>query len=387
MTLETNYFPDAGWAPHTIAALRRDARHTQQPPVAPRDVHFVATLQQLIDDLPEQIALLDERCNILAANAAWIQTVEEHGYLEVRPGGNYRDFCANKAAEGYEPAIEAVAALDDIVSGKRSFWQLFYNGRERWNGRDYQICVRRIWVEGHSIISVTRFDLTEITELRRARDDFATTLMEGQEIERQRMARELHDSTSQQLTAMGLVLGRLKEQSAEPETLRLVEEMQELLQDAHQEIRSISYLAYPPSLEKLGLAEAVRSLVEGFARRTSLEASFEIHGEALPLPAAAQGAIYRLAQEALSNVHRHARARRLRIQLWYRPSAIHFVVADDGVGISSKRLAQAASAGVGLASMQSRLSEIGGRLSIRRLSPGTAIIASLFQRERNDAFV
>src|SRR5262245_28412123 len=175
MNLDTAHLPDSGWAPHTVAALRRETVHVQKPADALRETAFVATLQQLIDDLPEQIALLDERCNILAANTAWKQTVEEHGYLEVRPGGNYRDFCATKASEGYEPAIEAVAALDDIVSGKRSFWELFYNGRERWKGRDYQICVRRIWVEGRSIISVTRFDLTEITELRRARDDFATT--------------------------------------------------------------------------------------------------------------------------------------------------------------------------------------------------------------------
>ena len=126
-------------------------------------------LQQLIDDLPEQIALVDEDCTIFAANGAWKRAAEEHGYADVLPGNNYRDFCARKAAKGYEPAREALAALDDIRADRRTFWQLIYNGRENWRGRDYQISFHRIWFGGHSFISITRFDLTEILELRRAR--------------------------------------------------------------------------------------------------------------------------------------------------------------------------------------------------------------------------
>lgn len=376
MDFGVSHYPDAGWAPQTSELVR--AKNGSYSPQKLASTGFVETLQQLIDDLPEQIALLDERCDILAVNTAWKDAVEEHGYLDVLPGHSYRAFCAARAREGYEPAIEAVAALDDIASGRRSFWQLFYNGRERWKGREYQICARRMMVEGRCLISITRFDLTEIIELRRAKDDFAATLIAGQETERQRIVRELHDSTSQQLTAIGLIMGRLKDQSSGPEALHLIEEMQELLQEAHQDIRSISYLAHPPSLEKLGLAGAVRSLVEGFARRAGWGATFEIHGESLPVGETAQGAVYRVAQEALSNVHRHARASRIRVQLLYRRSSVHLVVADDGVGIPTDGLDGTANSGVGLASMRSRLSEIGGRLSIRRLSPGTAIIASLF---------
>ena len=176
-------------------------------------------LQQLIDDLPEQIALLDEDCAIFAANRAWKQAVEDYGYLEALPGHNYRDFCASKAAEGYEPAVEALAALDDIWAGRRTFWQLIYNGRENWHGRDYQISFHRIWFGGRSFISVTRFDLTEILELRRERENLTASLMEGQAIERQRMGRELHDSAAQLLTSIGLVLGRLRQRSPEPEIL------------------------------------------------------------------------------------------------------------------------------------------------------------------------
>jgi len=334
------------------------------------------TMQRLIDDLPEQIALLDENCTIMAANRAWKDIVEKYGYLDALPGGNYRDFCANKAAEGYEPAVEAIAALDDMMSGKRNFWQLFYNGRDRWSGHDFQICFHRIEVGGQSFISVTRFDVTELVQLRRVKDDFTNSLIEGQAVERQRMARELHDSTSQLLTTITLLLGNLKLQSPNRKALSLVEELQELVGEAQGEIRSISYLAYPPSLEQMGLAGAMKALVEGFGRRTGLDASFEIQGEGDAVPAACQGVLYRVAQEALSNVYRHARAKRLRVILSLRGSARHLVIADDGVGISAETLAGVGNAGVGLASMRSRMSEIGGRLTVRRLSPGTAIVAT-----------
>jgi signal transduction histidine kinase len=335
-----------------------------------------ATMQELIDDLPEQIALLDEQGTILVANRAWNKTVIEHGYLEVLAGGNYRDFCAEKAAEGYHPAVEAIAAIDDICSGKRNFWQLIYNGQERWDGRDFQICIHRIAVGKERLISVTRFDLTEILQLRLAKDAVAHSFVEGQATERQRMARELHDSTSQSLVAIDLLLGHLKRCSQNREVLGVVAELQQLVGDTQREIRSISYLAHPPALQEHRLPEAIKSVVEGFGRRTQIQTSFEIEGDARLIPLGAETALYRVAQEALSNIHRHARPSRARLLLRVGPSATHLVIADDGVGIARAML-DGGSAGVGIASMRTRLREIGGRLGIFNLSPGTAIVASV----------
>jgi signal transduction histidine kinase len=338
-----------------------------------------SALQQFIDDLPEQVALLDEKCVIIAANRAWKKTVEEHGYFESMPGHSYRDVCAAKAAEGYAPAIEAVAALDDISAGKRSFWQLSYNGGERWDGRDYQISVHRIGVGAATIISVTRFDLTEIFELRRAKASFAHWLSEGQALERQRMARELHDSTAQLLSGATLILSRLKLEPGCERTQAMVEELQALVREALQEIRLVTYLAHLPALEKMSLAEALGSVIEGFGRRTNLQVELEICGEATSFMAD-ESVLYRVAQEALSNVHRHARATAVRATLCFRRCATHLVITDNGVGISREAIAGSSGAGVGLASMRSRLAEIGGRLTARTLSPGTAIIASIPNR-------
>jgi len=335
------------------------------------------TLQQLIDNLPQQIAILDETCTILAVNPAWRRVARDSRYpREAMPGDNYRLLCARRAAEGFEHAAEAGAALDDIVAGKTDFWQLVYDGGDIWGGRTFQIGFRRI-SHGDTIrIVVTRFDLTEIVELRRGRDELGSLLLQGQDRERQRLARELHDSTSQLLTVMALVLGRL-ENLVTDEALRLVLGLRELLQETSGEIRAISFLALPPSLDRLGFVEAMSSLVEGYARRTGLEASLEIQGTPISVSDTVAFTFYRVAQEALSNVIRHAEASRVRVHLHFRRSAIHLAVADDGIGIVRDKLVDPGTAGVGLASMRSRLAEVAGRLSLFPLSPGTAILATV----------
>lgn len=194
------------------------------------------------------------------------------------------------------------------------------------------------------------------------------------------MARELHDSTSQLLTGISLLLGRLERNLPDSDALGLLEEMHELVSETQQSIRSISYLAVPPSLEKLGLVGAMKSLAEGFARRTGLEISFEVQGKEVALGGAAENALYRTLQEALSNVYRHAAANLVQVALCYRDRASHLTITDDGIGISSETLAGSGTAGVGLASMRTRLSEVGGRLSLRRLFAGTAVIASVRKR-------
>ncbi len=376
MNLRTKFMLDTGQPlPASVneSAHLPEARHE----ISHSAMAVAATMQQLIDDVPEEVALLDDTANFLAVNRAWRRAVEVHGQLDALPGHNYRDVCASRAAEGYQPAIEALTGLNEIVSGKRESWQLVYNGGDRWHGRDYQISAHRISVGGERMITVTRQDLTEIHELRRDRMELAHTVVEGQAVERQRLARELHDSTSQLLAAMGLVLGRLKHDSPESEATGLVEEMQDLLKEVHQEIRSVSYLAHPPPLKKLGLVSALKLLVEGFGRRAGLESSFDVEGEAVPMSAAAESAIYRLAQEAMSNVHRHAHATEMRLQMMFRKGATHVVIADNGIGISPETLAGRTGEGVGLPSMRSRLSEMGGRLIVRRLASGTAIMGTL----------
>ena len=342
---------------------------------AAQAVSLAAAMHHLLDDLPEQVALLAQDCRIVAVNRAWTDAMAMLGYSGVAPGDDYRSTCEKHALEGYDPAIRALAALDEMVSGERTFWELVFHGRGGWSDHQYRLSFHRVTVGRQHFITVTRSELTEILQLRRMRDEFSKSLIEGQTIERRRLARELHDSTAQLLVAVGLLLGHLKRNSANEESLKVVEEIQDLMAEAQKEIRSISYLAHPPALEKLGFSEALRSLVDGFGRRTDLTASFDIVGDPVAISPAVEGALYRVAQEALSNVQRHARATQTRVSLRFSSSMIHLIVLDDGVGILPETIR--AATGVGLPGMRSRLVEIGGRLSARRLAPGTAIIASI----------
>jgi signal transduction histidine kinase len=179
------------------------------------------------------------------------------------------------------------------------------------------------------------------------------------------------------LTALGLTLGRLRRQSRSMDWLPIVGELQELLDEAQREIRSVTYLAEPPALASMSLVGALKALVEGFKYRTGIDASFEAVGEPVRLSSATESALYRIAQEALSNVYRHAKASRADVRLCFRAPMTHLLVSDDGIGITTETLARHGSRGVGLTGMRSRLVEIGGRLSVRRLPHGTEIIASI----------
>ncbi len=299
--------------------------------------------------------MLDENWIILAVNEAWIRTAALYGYSALQPGTNYFEFCRDRTEEGHGAARPAVEGIEQINAGASSSFRYLYDGNDRWEGHTFQLCINRLEIAGRSFATVTRYDVTELVHLRREREGFGHSLMEGQAEERRRIAREIHDSTLQLLTSLGLAVGQLKRTQGPGETLDIVAEMEQLLTETHREIRSISYLAHPPLLEEMGLAGALRALAEGFDRRTALTVALHIdEGPSLDWHAAAV-VLYRIVQEALSNVYRHAHATHVAIGLYNRGSMFHVVVSDDGVGMPAHILR-----GVGLPGMCERLAELGG---------------------------
>lgn len=332
---------------------------------------FVEIFQQIINSLPEQIALVDDEWMILAANPAWMGTAAQYGYDNLRPGTNYFEFCATKAQEGHTAATIVADGIREMErTGKPSF-RFTYHGNDRWAGHAFQICINRIELAGRRCATVTRYDVTELVQLREMRAEFSHSLIEHQGEERRRIAREVHDSTMQLLVGIGFSLGQLKRSRHSKATGEIVEEMEQLLDEVQHELRTISYLAHAPLVSDLGLAKALGQLIGGFGRRTGLDISLQADG-LLPLSPAAEVAIYRVVQEALSNVHRHAHATHASVGLYQRHSVLHVAVADNGVGmpVNVRR-------GVGMSSMHDRIEELGGRLTIRPGHPGTVVIASL----------
>jgi signal transduction histidine kinase len=206
--------------------------------------------------------------------------------------------------------------------------------------------------------------------------------------ERRRIGRELHDSTTQHLVAIDLAMSRLEQRLGDDPTDRaIVQDIRSALTAAHREIRTFSYLLHPPNLERVGLEAALQQFLDGFQRRTGLQVRFQVQGPPRPLGQHGELGLFRLAQEALMNVHRHAHASEVDIRLIHRPTKTVLEVEDDGVGLSPAEIAPLLSgeaAGVGVASMKARIEDLGGALEIFPQLKGLLVRAVMPRRRASD---
>jgi signal transduction histidine kinase len=217
-----------------------------------------------------------------------------------------------------------------------------------------------------------------VTERRQLSADLRATsfaLLQAEENERRRIAREIHDSTAQHLVALDLGLSRLENMLSRGATefRDWIDEMRSLTKTAHQELRVATFALHPPELERSGLADTLRDLIRGFGRRTGLAAEFEIEGIPRPADPAIEHALLRVSHEALLNIHKHAQARVAKMRLRYQEASIVLEVEDDGVGSESTL------AGVGLHSMEARLAALGGSLSLVSSNTGFTVRATIHQ--------
>ncbi|HEY7799897.1 MAG TPA: PAS domain-containing protein [Hyphomonadaceae bacterium] len=216
----------------------------------------------------------------------------------------------------------------------------------------------------------------DITERRQLSADLRATsfaLLQAEENERRRIAREIHDSTAQHLVALDLGLSRLENMRSKgiSDIQEWIDEMRALTKTAHQELRVATFALHPPELERSGLADTLRDLIRGFGRRTGLAAEFEVSGTPNAADPAVDHALLRVSQEALLNIHKHAHARVAKMRLRYEDTRIVLEVEDDGVGSDSTL------AGVGLHSMEARLAALGGVLSLVSSASGFTVRATI----------
>ncbi len=197
--------------------------------------------------------------------------------------------------------------------------------------------------------------------------------------ERSRLARDLHDSISQQLFSMTLTAqaARVQLDKNPARTAAQLERLQETAAAALAEMRALIFQLRPPALSAQGLVGALQQHVAALGRREGLSMSFEIHGEERYARGAEQ-AIYRIAQEALNNVVKHAGACRVIITLDFQPDRVALRVADDGAGFDLGLLQPELGRHLGLTSMRERAAELGGMLDLRsRPGHGTEVLLTV----------
>jgi two-component system, NarL family, sensor kinase len=217
----------------------------------------------------------------------------------------------------------------------------------------------------------------QVTGANKKVSELSGQLLALQEEERQRIARELHDSTAQHLVAASLGLAGLEGTVvATPASRSAFAEIERLLTEALRELRIFTYLLHPPNLANDGLQATVRDFAEGFAGRTGLVARIRIPEEVDELPPELQRAILRVVQEALTNVHRHADASHVSIKARIRSGRLAVRIRDDGHGMAGQdRSAGHVRFGVGIRGMRARLEQFGGALMIRTGRSGTCVVA------------
>ena len=200
-------------------------------------------------------------------------------------------------------------------------------------------------------------------------------LITAQDEERRRIARELHDSLGQDLTAAKMLLGAVvqPQQSAEAKE-KAIKEANFMMDHAIKQVRTMSHLLHPPLLDEMGLLSALRWHVEGFGKRGSIETRLEVSEEFPRLASEVETAIYRIVQESLTNVFKHAQARSASVRLEAQADNVVISIADDGKGIVNRlEEVETGNFGIGIMGMKQRAEELGGQLAIRNGLPGTVV--------------
>jgi two-component system, NarL family, sensor kinase len=203
-------------------------------------------------------------------------------------------------------------------------------------------------------------------------------LMQAQDDERRRIARELHDGTGQVLALLIMNLDRLGQETerTRPDLTKSASECSQLARQISRELRAISYLLHPPLLDELGLTSAVAWFVNGFKNLTEIDVVVDLAPDMGRLPHDVETAIFRIVQESLTNVHRHSGSRMAAISLQRQRGNVVLEVSDRGKGISGVRLSQIArgeSSGIGLRGMRERVKSLGGEIDISAFDGGTHV--------------
>ena len=214
----------------------------------------------------------------------------------------------------------------------------------------------------------------QLERLNRELRKLSTRLIGLQDDERRRIARDLHDGLGQELSAAKMMLdGMLLQNQSALLREEAATQASALIDTALLKIRSMSHLLYPPLLDEVGLRSALQWYVDGLTQRSGIQTSIDLQPTDFPrLVPELETAVFRIIQEALTNVFRHSEARKASVTLAMSESQVAITVRDDGKGISDHiEEFHPDSIGIGLGGMRQRVKELGGELRLRNASPGT----------------
>jgi PAS domain S-box-containing protein len=218
-----------------------------------------------------------------------------------------------------------------------------------------------------------------LRESEKSLRDLSLHLLRTQDEERRHIGREIHDSLGQYLSVLKMKLDAM---SSSPPTTEETAQCATLVEECVKEVRTISYLLYPPMLEEMGLKSAIPWYLEGFSKRSGINTTFHVPDDFERLSRDAELVLFRVLQESLTNVQRHSGSKTADVEISQTDNGVTLQVMDRGKGLPTAILEHGSqdwmgSLGVGLRGMSERLRQLGGSLDISSTESGTRVRATV----------
>jgi two-component system CheB/CheR fusion protein len=331
--------------------------------------------RDLLESAPDAMVIVDESGRIVLINA---QTEKLFQYKREELLGQTVEVLVPGPVQARHPDHRAAYFRNAHVR-PMGMGLALYGKRKDGSEFPVEISLGPLQTKEGMLVSSAIRDVTDRKRTEEKLRKLSGYLIRVQDEERRRIARDLHDSTGQKLILLKMTLGSLDKQliGAAQEIPALADCMK-LADEATQEIRTMAQILHPPLLEEAGLGVALRWLAEGFANRSGIEVDLQVPEELERMPADVEIALFRVVQEALSNVHRHSKASRVEISVQNSVDTARLRVADNGKGIAGAlkqgELAEdSPTVGVGIQGMRERLAQLDGSLEIKSGKKGTTI--------------
>ena len=286
----------------------------------------------------------------------------DHWMRCVQSGENYESEYRIKSKDGEYRWFRARAVPISDAEGQTSKW--YGTCSDIHDSKLLEHSMRENAIELEKMVD----DRT--AELRR----LSIRLMKLQDEERRRIARDIHDGLGQELIATKMILDSLTRKSISDANKPNIIEAVKLIDRTVQQVRSISHLLHPPLLDEVGLLSALRWYLDGLTNRSGIQTHLEVPPDLPRLSNELETTIFRIIQEALSNVFRHAQAKNVWVNVALQEEKLLVTVRDDGIGLEEKIVEfRPGSFGVGIGGMRQRALDFGGELRIRNANPGAFV--------------
>jgi two-component system NarL family sensor kinase len=334
----------------------------------------------LVETIDEGAATLSNDGTILYSNRSFANIFDAQ--LERFIGTPLENFVSDQ----YAPALRALiqSAAKGVARGEIRL--IDSAGR----ARTVRLTLTRSTQFGMEALCAVATELTELVETNEALRvtesslrQLSGRLLQLQDEERRRIARDLHDTTGQKIAALSMSLDRVARllDSKKPERQEALEEGREIVRMIGEEIRTLSYLLHPPLLDESGIGSAIRWYSEGFQKRSGIKLNVNISPDLGRLSTEVEMALFRVVQESLTNVHRYSGSPDADISVKTEGDAVKLQVVDHGKGIeagsSRVKVEGIAALGVGIPGMRERLRQLGGQLEVDFGRDGTRVSASV----------